>query len=313
VLSPVRKGAAVRMRRFYLLPLFAALACGAALFLTWRSGAEFSSAPRVPASGNAVPRVVSLAPSLTETLRLLGLQGAVVGVTTFCPFSDMKNVARVGGYATPDLEKIAAVRPDVVLMLEEHRKAGIEDKCRRLGIDVLVVSTATVEDVLRSIVQVGERCGRGKEGRRAAAELRRRMESLAGGEAESPRPAVLVTVGKKMGSGGPAAVFAAGPGTFYDDLLKRAGARNACRAARGTYAYLSPEAIVRSRADIIIDVVPGASKREAEAIVAGWKKIPGMKARVSVLTGEYVARPGPSFVRTLADIVKVVAAWRSTR
>ena len=62
--------------------------------------------------------------------------------------------------------------------------------------------------------------------------------------------------------------------------------------------------------DIIIDIVPDADDEQVERVKGTWKNIPGLKARVAVLTGEYTARPGPSFVRVVKDIRKEIETWQ---
>ncbi|MFH1707037.1 MAG: helical backbone metal receptor [Planctomycetota bacterium] len=262
-----------------------------------------------PAAAAVVRRIISLAPSITETIYLLGLEGKLVGDTTYCVQPPAaRAIAKVGGYATPDFEKIVMLKPDLVIMMTEHRKAGLDRKFDELGLPTLFVATRTTAGILDSIRQIGRSCGAADRAEALCREL------AAGTEAVRARPAgraprVLITVGKNMGSAGLKTAFAAGKDTYYDELLTLAGGVNACPASVLEYVEMGGEAILLAAPDLVIDIVPDATPQEAAAVVATWRELPAFKARVAVLCGEYVARPGPSFVKLLGDIRGEIEAW----
>lgn len=263
-----------------------------------------------PVSGKTAQRIVSLAPSITETVFLVGAGHKLVGVTVYCRYPpEAEKITRVGGYSTPDFEKIAMRRPDLIIMLEEHRKIDFERKFKRLGLDTLIVSTVNVRSILDSIQKIGAACGVSEKAAEISGNLEKQVETIRQ-QKKKPAPSVLVTVGRNMGSAGLESVFAAGKGTFYNNLLQILSAVNACPDAPQKYVQMSGEGIIRSVPDIIIDIVPEASPEEVNRVVEAWKRVPGLKAHIGVLTGEYCARPGPSFIFTLEDIRKEINTWR---
>lgn len=255
-------------------------------------------------------RIISLAPSVTETMFLLGIGDRLVGTTLYCNHPpEARTVERVGGYSTPDFEKIALLEPDLIIMLEEHRKIDLEEKFRKVGLQTCVVSTGTVEKILDSIITIGSVCGVTETAEHIAASLRKRLSGLKGTET-GVRPSVLVTVGKNMGSAGLESVFAAGKNTYYSDLLQILGARNACPDTPQEYVQISGEGMLRSNPDIIIDIVPEASSADVKKVIRTWKAVPSLNAHIGVLSSEYCARPGPSFIKILEDMSREIRTWR---
>jgi len=111
-----------------------------------------------PARAEELPRrIVSMAPSVTEILFALGLGERVVGVTDFCEFpQEAKAKAHVGGLLNPDIERILSLRPDLVVGLPNETTVR---KLRAHGLEVLVVRSDTIEEVLDSFLTVGRATG----------------------------------------------------------------------------------------------------------------------------------------------------------
>ncbi|HSG28098.1 MAG TPA: helical backbone metal receptor, partial [Candidatus Krumholzibacterium sp.] len=105
------------------------------------------------------PRVVSLSPSTTEIMFDLGLGGTLVGVSRFCQLPEgFGDIEKMGGYLDPNYEKIASLRPDVVLLLPEQE--GVGRYLSRLGLGTLTIDNKKVEDILAGITKLGEAFGR---------------------------------------------------------------------------------------------------------------------------------------------------------
>src|SRR5262249_30801378 len=107
-------------------------------------------------------RIVSLVPSLTETLFAIGAGPAVVGVTRWCvePAASVATVPKVGGTKNPDLARIAELAPDLVVMNAEENRREDFTALVDAGLTVFVTEPKTVADGVRSIVQLGELSGR---------------------------------------------------------------------------------------------------------------------------------------------------------
>ena len=165
-------------------------------------------------------RIVAVAPSLVETLFALDVGVRVVGVGEFCRWPrEVEALPKVGGLTDPRLEEIAALSPDLAILLpSEERLAGM---LQGLGVEVLTVPQETLGEIAAGIGTIADRLGVVAEGRRLLAEFNQDLAPAA----DANHGEVLLTVGRPAGQ--LAGLYAAGPGTFLDELLRRAGASNA--------------------------------------------------------------------------------------
>src|SRR5882672_3886029 len=127
------------------------------------------------ALGAQPKRIVSTAPSITETLYALGLGDRVVGVSTYCHYpAEAASRPRIGTYLRPNVEAIVALRPDLVILQLMPNGAG--PKLARMKINVLEVDHgkdhASLEDSLAAIAAIGNRCGVGERAAKLVLEMR---------------------------------------------------------------------------------------------------------------------------------------------
>jgi iron complex transport system substrate-binding protein len=252
-------------------------------------------------------RIVSLAPSVTEVLFEAGAGSRVVGVTSYCVFPrDVLALRKVGGYLTPSYEALVALQPDLVVTLAEH--ADVEPKIRALGIPILRLDHSSLDGIVRSIEQVGERCGTVPRAQQAAAELR---QTLAGVKrlAAGARPRVLICFGRAEDF---RRLTTGAPGTIHDDLIIHAGGVNVLASSAIAYPTLSAEGVMRLDPDVIIEFSSGAIN--AAALRRQWNRLDSVRAvrngRVYVLTGEFLSVPGPRFARVAETIARSLRVER---
>jgi iron complex transport system substrate-binding protein len=262
-------------------------------------------------------RIVSMAPSITETLFSLGLGDSVVGVTKYClypPEAQQRTI--VGGFYDPNYEAIVGLSPTIVMALPEH--AEHSRRLAALGIEVHTVPQATVDQILASLVDLDAACGLGGPGAVAAEQLRRKLAEVERRTTGRPRPGVLVSVGREMGNGSLRDIFVAGRGTFYDELVSLAGGTNVYDGRAIQYPILSTEGLLRLNPQVVIEIVPELAQRglTAEAVVRDWESLPGLNAvkerRIHVLTEDYAVIPGPRFVMLLDRLARILhpeIAW----
>ena len=113
---------------------------------------------------SAPHRIVSVAPSITEILFALGAGNQVVGVTTYCNYPEAaKAKPKIGGYTTPSLEAILALRPDQVIMM--NNRPDVAQKLRHAGIDVVELQTENLAGIYESIQVISEKIGAPERGR----------------------------------------------------------------------------------------------------------------------------------------------------
>lgn len=252
-------------------------------------------------AADAPQRIVSLAPSITETLFAIGAGSRVVGVTEFCSFpAEAGRLPKVGGYYDPNYEAILALRPDLVVLLPEsaeHRR-----KLAALRIPTLTVEQHSLAGVLDSFILLGQVCGC-EAG--AACWIRNFQDELAGLQRRvrgGATPKVLLVLGRDYGSGRIQEAYVAGRGEIYDELLSLAGGRNAFPGGWPKYPKLSAEGILSLKPDIILEFVPALPAGGREQIRAAWAGLPGYAGKVEILAGAYLTIPGPRLLLTVKQM-----------
>src|SRR6185369_7474992 len=124
-------------------------------------------------------RIVSVAPSITEILFALGGGDQIVGVTNYCNYPEAaKAKPKVGGYTTPSLEAILALRPDRVIMMKNRPDIG--QKLRQTGIDVLELQPENLAGIYESIQRISEKVGVPERGRSLTQSIRKELQDVAG-------------------------------------------------------------------------------------------------------------------------------------
>jgi len=298
----------MKLRRTLYLFLFCLLIAGLVLLLLRKT----ATPPAVAEEDTPHPRIVSLAPSTTETLCMLGLENHLVGVSRFCDYPPtVKELPNVGGLTDVDIEAIVRLRPDLVVAPRPQLRA--RETLTKLGIEVLTVDQETLSQIYDSAWIIGEALGRSEVATAWLAEIDAIIASAAAEILpEEQRPTVLISVGRDPASF--ERVYIAGHDTFYEQALEAVGGRNAYRGAT-PYPMLSAEGIVLLNPDIIIDIIPSTDDQPATdesnaAVVSQWGSIPGLRAvkagRVYIITETWAVRPGPRIgflIQRLAEIV----------
>jgi len=203
-------------------------------------------ATRTPALPAAPRRVVSLAPSCTETLVELGLADRLAGISDYCPeLPAGLAAARVGGLVNPNVEAILALRPDLVLTVQ-----NVEDRAlaalRRRGVAVHAEDPQSLEEVLAEIGRLGALFGAGARAGELVASLRERLERVRlRHEARGARPRVYVEVDWPQ-------CWTIGRRSFVHDALRAAGGENVFEDLDAAYAEVSKEEILARRPDWVV-------------------------------------------------------------
>lgn len=248
-------------------------------------------------------RIVSLAPNLTEIVFLLGQEGKLVGVTRYCNYPPRAtSLPRIGGIVDPDVERIVAANPDLVLCTTDGNPKERVRILEEMGIPCFAVGPQNLEAIFETIERIGKLLGVPERGRREAESLRIRAEDVSRVRRE-PSPRVLFVVSTSP-------VIAAGSGTFLDELVRTSGGRNAAGGFDGRYPRLSVEDLLEAGPDIIL-VAAMAGVEEFSPAVSRWAEIPAFRnGDVVTLDGDLVTRPGPRMVTALERVGEVLSAWR---
>ncbi len=195
-------------------------------------------------------RIVSLAPSVTETLCALGLERNLVGITSYCDRpATLRGKAVIGGPANPSLEAVVALRPDVVVADDEGLGPRLAARLERMGVRTVLFRGSRLAGLPAAVRRLGSELGVPDRGGRLAAEIAR---SLRGAPARPDRPLALFVIW-------PDPLVTAGPGTVLDDALRIVGLTNGGTGAHGTYPRLSLEAVLERDPQVLI-IGPGHAR-----------------------------------------------------
>jgi ABC-type Fe3+-hydroxamate transport system substrate-binding protein len=257
--------------------------------------------PAAPPAASPVPhRLIALTPSIEETLFALGLGPRVVGVGDFCVWPpEVHSLPQLGGLFNPNLERIVALKPDLAVFIPSER--DLARKLEKLGIPSLIVPGESLADVEASFHAIAERCGVPEAGERLAARWRAGLAP----RLLSWKPRVMLSVGRQPGR--LADVLAAGPGTFFDEILTRMGGVNVFADAPTRYPQVSLEEVVRRSPDVILELrAEPMAPAETAALVRDWNQLGQLPAvrdhRVAVLAADYVVIPGPRLPLLVRDM-----------
>ena len=244
--------------------------------------------PPAPASPR---RVVSLAPSITDTIVALGHADRLVGVTRFDTAPEVAKVPRVGGFLDPSVEAVVALRPDLVVWLTDGSALAPVKRIAELGIPVMAVPIIGVEDVIAATRVLAGALGDPAAGERLAARITGAIDRARARAAPLPRRRVLLLVGREP-------LVVAGPRSYPDQLLGIVGGVN---VVSGTTAW--PVFPVERAAALDPDVVVDAAVREHGTGNAGLDAIPAVRrGAIRRLATDDALRPGPAMIRTLDEL-----------
>ena len=254
-------------------------------------GAVAGCGPRHEAATTSEgPRIVSFLPSGTETLFALGLGDCVVGRSRFCDFPpEAAALPVVGDLFAANEDALAALRPThAVLGRADAPQAAL---LRALGCEIVEGRAETAADVLAFADTLGAMFpGRTNGLANAGTRWREEMEKLSHAESAENAERVLVVVSHAPGRFG--AAFAAGEGTYLDEILRAAGFANALAGVSG-YPSLDPDRIAAIMPDLLIDVHPAGDPPEEDA----WNYLQGV--RVVTIRNTAALRPGPRLPEVL--------------
>jgi iron complex transport system substrate-binding protein len=252
----------------------------------------------VPAHGQP-RRIVSTAPSITETLFAIGAGPRVIGVTDYCHYPpETSRIPKIGTYLQPHTETILSLRPDLVIT--EDSPLHTEDQFNALGLKVLRLRFETVSDIYTSIEAMGRALKLEANAAALVSKIRSELaavRSAVSGRA-SARTMFLVGRTPNVLEG----MVAVGSAAYMNEVIEIAGGRNVFKDSALRYFRLSQEQIIARDPEVILDMGDMAdTKRVTEAhkrsVLALWKSLPMLRAvragRVHPIASDIFVVPGP--------------------
>ena len=253
---------------------------------------------RVP---QPVNRIVSLAPSLTETVYALGLQDHLVGDTDYCDYPpDAQKKTKVGGAINPSLEQIAALHPDLVLVTKSFNRLETVNSLDGLGISSYATDPHTVDEIMASSKKLADLLGAPDAGLSVAADMQRRLADLQQRLKALPPKRVLFVVWSQP-------LISVGKDTFIADALRHAGAVSIVNSEQ-SWPQISLEEVARLQPDFLVFAASHSETTPSDAEVLptlpAWRILDAVSKRRYAVISEAVNRPAPRIVAAIEELAR---------
>ncbi len=251
-------------------------------------------------------RIVSLAPSHTETLYALGLGDRLVAVTDYCNYPpEAEEKPSIGGFSTPNIEEVVAMDPDLILATSMHEDKVIP-QLEAKGLTVVAMDPTTIDEVTASITLIGKAAGAEKEAASLLADMQSRIKAVTdktGGLTEAEKPKVLYIVWHDP-------LMAAGSGTLHDELIRTAGGINVAGDLDG-YTTISLEVVIAANPQVMIaGVGMGTGEDLPLQFITTEERLGSTDARINSriygINVDLVGRPGPRIIEALEQFAQFI-------
>jgi iron complex transport system substrate-binding protein len=258
-------------------------------------------------------RIVSTAPSITETLFAVGAGSRVVGVTNFCHYPpEAMKIRKIGTYLQPHSETILSLRPDLVIT--EASPLHTRDQFEAMGLKVLRVKFETIDEVFESIRTIGKATEMTGRAEQVIASIRRDLEAVRARVAKRPPVPLMFIVGRTPNA--LEGVIVTGSARYMNEVMKIAGGRNVFEDAAARYFRVSQEEIIARDPAVILDMgdmgdTKAVTEEHRRSVEVLWRRqmpilqavkngrVHAIASDIYVVTGPRVAECARAFARML--------------
>jgi iron complex transport system substrate-binding protein len=248
-----------------------------------------------------VMRIVSLAPSLTETIYALGLQDRLVGDTDYCDYPpEAQKKQKVGGAINPSLEEIAHLKPDLVLVTKHLNTLDTVHSLDALGIASYATDPRNVDEIVASAKRLADVLGAPEAGVALAEDLQHRLDILRQKIGARPPRRVLFVVWTDP-------LISVGKDTFIADALRRAGAVSIIDSKQD-WPQVNLEEVVHLQPEVLVFAESHSETTlqhfEVLATRPAWRILNAVRDRNFAVISEAVNRPAPRIVTAIEELAE---------
>lgn len=291
------------MRRFWPLVVFIMIFC-----IVWLLA---DNAHKPLSTVKNYQRIITLSPSLTETVFALGLGDHVVAVTDYCDYpAQAQALPSVGSYTNTSLEAITRLQPDLVIMLNGQRQR--QQQLEQLGIKTLVLDNSTIADIKETIQRIADLTGRQNEADKLLTSIQAQIDYVHNKVRGLVPVRTLVGIAHYVNSDQLDTVYIAGQHDFYNELLELAGGVNVYTDTTVKVPSVSAEGIIRMNPDAIIDVFPEQKDHQSDMnqVIKQWQSLRNVNAvkqqRIYIIEHDYASIPGPRIFKLLPEMAQLL-------
>ena len=253
-------------------------------------------------------RIISLIPAVTEMLFAIGAGDRVVAVSSFDDYPpQVRTLERVGALLDPDLERILALKPDLVAVYASQ--TDLRRQLERAGIPTYDYRHAGLSGVLATLRGLGARVGREEQATRVAESIQQQFDNIRRRVAGRPRPKTLLVFGREsMALRG---VYTSGGVGFLNDMLIAAGGENLFGDVRRESVQATSELILARKPDVILELrAEPMTEERREAEIDVWRRLTSVPAvrsnRIYFITDPRTVVPGPRVAEGTELIARVL-------
>ncbi len=251
-------------------------------------------------------RIVSTAPSITETLFAMGLGPRVVGVTIYCKFpAEAAKIPKIGTYLKPDIEAILSLKPDLVVVQKQSNH--LAEELSRLHIPFVEVRSQNLEAVYAGAREIGKGAGANEAAERLVQGMQNQLQQIRELTAGKRKPSVAFIVGHTAGR---LDGLVAGSGTsYFSDLLEYGGGTNIFSDVTVPYPKISLEEILSRNPEVIMEL-SGDTRPKQQEVLTLWQTKGMLRAvksgHVYALESSPFLVPGPRAVEAVKLVLHLL-------
>jgi iron complex transport system substrate-binding protein len=250
--------------------------------------------------------VVSLSPSLTNTVYALGAQSDLVGITNYTvyPHEAAREKPSVGAVVGPSLEKIVALHPDMVLALPDFNGAETIEALQRLGIPVFLFNTGNLSNIYHTVELVGRIMGREREATALIASLRMRESKVRAQSTSKDKPTVLLVLSIDP-------LITAGRNAFITEMISAAGGKSVTDDLAQDWLHMNIESILPRKPDYIMFMHTGPVTLKDLQQRAGWSSLEAVRRGRVIVADDRIQIAAPVAFDGLEDLARQIHAVQS--
>ncbi len=259
-------------------------------------------------------RIISMAPNITEILFTLGLQDRIVAVSDFCTFPDEAlEKESIGGLFNPNLEKITALKPDLILATESYQ--NLAEKLGKSDLKIVLLPEKTVEDIYFAIDSIGVLTNTSDKALSLVKSIKDSLEFYKAKPGQN-RPSAILVLGRDTGT--TRNIGISGPGAFVNELWEWSGGNNAFPDLAVSFAQVNREDLLMVDPEIIIEFKPNKNRglEQENLNKTEWNnlKISAVKnSNIFVIQGARFLIPGPRMYLLAKKYRQIITKFQSQR